>query len=627
MAEDISARVAWALKKALTPKDAAAPSGSGTATFVRRDESGVGWVRIPGNDFDTPVAGGIVAEAQPGDTVTYNIENNGVTITGNSTSPSVGGRFVGEALAPVRKAVSGLGGRVAASLNIAEAAQAVASAINQHFWTDTHGIHVTEVTQDEWAQESDGNNILINSLGFLLRNAETWLAQFTSSAVAFYDGLGNTASNVFARFGRDGSQIGYDSESHLEMDYHSMSLVDNEGSTYFDVRDLRDAEGYVHYGSTTFTGDGTKTRFELDDADNPILPRTIDELESVTVDGVEVEYTLPYPDLTPIDTVDIAPAPARGAVVVVNVKKLRDNTYKAYTLGIRSGETGTRSYAMGTGVKASRDNVYALGRYNRGPRDGYFYYGDYLSFGNGTSDTDRSDLMSMGVVDGYDCFSWYGSFINIIRQDTSEAVFNTVRRDTGKVARFGIGAGGQNRGIWIGSLSSEFDTREDLRDDPEYYPGIPTQADGDWMIYADYYDNVHINGYGTDRQQATTSSTVSVPNATDRSIVKLTLQGSGTYILIGHAAFTSNTTGRRVVGITSEQNGSLTSGSVAPIISQPPANSVATSMTVIDVVDLPWPSAGNEEPELTRYLTVYQNSGGNLAVGGSIKAVRVSMPK
>lgn len=508
-----------------------------------------------------------------------------------------------------------------AAQELAQAAKAVAEAVGQHFWTDENGVHVTEVTEEEWSDTPDGSNILINSLGILLRNAATVLAQFTSNAVAFYDGLGNTASNVFARFGRDGSQIGYDSESHLEMDYHSMSLVDNEGSTYFDVRDLRDAEGYVHYVGATFTGDGTKTRFELDDADDPILPQTTDELESVTVNGVEVEYTIPYPESAPIDIIDITPAPASGAVVVVNVKKLRDNTYKAYTLGIRSGETGTRSYAFGEGVEASRDGTYALGRYNRGAEDNYFFGNQILTFGNGTSDTDRSDLFA---INSDKTLNYYGPFISIVHNTSAtEAMFNTVRRDTGRIARFGMGAGGVNRGIWTGDLTDGYDTETY----PDLFPGLPTQDEGHWMIYEDDYNNVHIHNYGTDRQQATTSGTVSVPNATDRSIVKLTLQGSGTYILIGHAVFTSNTTGRRIVGITSAQNGSLASGSAAPIISQPPANSVATSMTVIDVVDLPWPSAGNEEPELTRYLTVYQSSGGNLAVGGSIKAVRVSMPK
>lgn len=256
MAEDISARVAWALKKALTPKDAATPSGRGTATFVRRDESGVGWVRIPGNDFDTPVAGGIVAEAQPGDTVTYNIENNGVTITGNSTSPSVGGRFVGEALAPVRKAVSGLGGRVAASLNIAEAAQAVADAVNQHFWADTSGIHVTEATQEAWQAAQTGANVLINSIGQLFRDGTNNLLAILPSGIAIYDGNGNDEANVVASFTRTLIELGRNATSAV------ISLCGGRGVVRYSYES--DFERYVFHIDSD--GDfNVESRYESDD--------------------------------------------------------------------------------------------------------------------------------------------------------------------------------------------------------------------------------------------------------------------------------------------------------------------------------------------------------------------------
>lgn len=629
MAEDISARVAWALKKALTPKDAAAPSGRGTATFVRRDESGVGWVRIPGNDFDTPVAGGIVAEAQPGDTVTYNIENNGVTITGNSTSPSVGGRFVGEALAPVRKAVSGLGGRVAASLNIAEAAQAVASAVNQHFWPDSNGIHVTEATQEDFAQQPQDKNILINSLGMLLRDAETWLAQFTSGVVAFYDGLGNAASNIFARFGTDGAQIGYASQSHIEMDYRSLSLVDREGTPYFDVRDLRDADGYVHFEMTGLTGDGTTTEFHLDDARGDYMPMVPSDIVSVAVDGTEVDYVLPHPEDSPIDTVQIVPAPANGAEIVVNIRRQLDQTFKQYTLGIRHGDAGTRSYALGTGVYAGRDNVYALGRYNRevrGANDAssdYYYGGHALILGNGTSDTNRSNA---AVIDWDGRAEFYGDFVRIAHKVADrEAMFTAERPDKKRVIRFGIDSNGSDRGIWdAGTASYDADPIQY----PDLFPGyVQTYASGDWVLRIDSLENVHIRDHSADLQTNQTSSSVSVANNADRSITSLAIYGSGCYILIGHVVFVSNSSGRRVIGITTAQNGSLGTGASSPIITQRAVDGASTAMTVVDVVNLPWPSASDPNPHLVRYLTVYQNSGGALSCTGSIKAIKVMAPE
>ena len=57
---------------------------------------------------------------------------------------------------------------------IAQEALDVANATGQHFWSDTDGIHVTEVTQEEWSDSTgtsyhSGQNVLINALGQLFR--------------------------------------------------------------------------------------------------------------------------------------------------------------------------------------------------------------------------------------------------------------------------------------------------------------------------------------------------------------------------------------------------------------------------------------------------------------------------
>ena len=80
---------------------------------------------------------------------------------------------------PVVTAAVGSGDRMAAAIadaeSIAEQAEAVASATGQHFWPDTDGVHVTEVTQDEWGDSTSpsyhsGANVLINALGQLFRD-------------------------------------------------------------------------------------------------------------------------------------------------------------------------------------------------------------------------------------------------------------------------------------------------------------------------------------------------------------------------------------------------------------------------------------------------------------------------
>lgn len=72
---------------------------------------------------------------------------------------------------------------------IAQQALDVANATGQHFWSDTDGAHVTEVTQEEWTDPTDpgyqsGPNSLWNSLGMLFRNGlNNLLAILPSSTV------------------------------------------------------------------------------------------------------------------------------------------------------------------------------------------------------------------------------------------------------------------------------------------------------------------------------------------------------------------------------------------------------------------------------------------------------------
>lgn len=57
---------------------------------------------------------------------------------------------------------------------IAQEALDVAEATGQHFWSDSNGIHVTEVTEEEWSDSTgpsyhSGQNVLVNALGQLFR--------------------------------------------------------------------------------------------------------------------------------------------------------------------------------------------------------------------------------------------------------------------------------------------------------------------------------------------------------------------------------------------------------------------------------------------------------------------------
>lgn len=187
-----------------------APQGrSVTATGAATSEDGVAGVTL---DADVTPAEDVGEDADQ-------------TVIDLPTSPDVdeGDELIvtlvgdGPLKTPVVTANPGSGDRMRALANsaktIANAAQAVAEAVNQHFWHDTSGAHVTEATQEEWEQSHSGPNSLWNSLGMLFRDGlNNLLALVTGSSpgVVIYDGGGNAASNVVSDFTADGVRF-YDS--------------------------------------------------------------------------------------------------------------------------------------------------------------------------------------------------------------------------------------------------------------------------------------------------------------------------------------------------------------------------------------------------------------------------------
>ena len=99
---------------------------------------------------------------------------------------------------------------------IAQEAKEVAEATGQHVWPDSDGVHVTEVTQDEWNDSTgtsyhSGANVLLNALGQLFRdglNNILAIVSGTDPGVAIYDGEGNTADNIMALFSKALIRIG-----------------------------------------------------------------------------------------------------------------------------------------------------------------------------------------------------------------------------------------------------------------------------------------------------------------------------------------------------------------------------------------------------------------------------------
>lgn len=85
----------------------------------------------------------------------------------------------GKAMRPLAIGSAGSIDRIRSTVESAETlaqqAEAVATATGQYFWTGDDGVHVTEVTQEEWNDEDSpsyhsGANVIINALGQLFRD-------------------------------------------------------------------------------------------------------------------------------------------------------------------------------------------------------------------------------------------------------------------------------------------------------------------------------------------------------------------------------------------------------------------------------------------------------------------------
>lgn len=107
-----------------------------------------------------------------------------------------------------------------------KATEAIANAINQHFFTDGSGVHVT---QDSSSPDTQ-HNILINSGGILLRIGKMVLSALSSAGVTIYDGKGNAASNVRATFGSSGVVIGSQSDTHSSVTSDGFTVYDGSGT-------------------------------------------------------------------------------------------------------------------------------------------------------------------------------------------------------------------------------------------------------------------------------------------------------------------------------------------------------------------------------------------------------------
>lgn len=487
------------------------------------------------------------------------------------TSPSVkAGDDVLVALAgsgplktPVVLANPGFGDRLQSQMDtteeLVERAEEAARATSQHFWSDDNGAHVTQVTQDEWNDSTgtsyhSGPNSLWNSLGMLFRDGLTNLLAVLTNGIAIYDGNGNAAANILAEFTanlvRIGGRFATSGQSSAGVQFFAddSSTSDLTASHYIDT----DQDMQVYHNLML---DGTTT-------DQMLTGGTVTHSASGNLATFQQVYNDGTDWSEESDTGITAKTSNAEQIAKMGVNALRSS----------GGQLTRRAYVQADTLRLTQG------------------YGSSVE----VTDHDMAD-----VQDALNGLYHLEQVRNV--NDSGNTYFLASRTDTGNQILFGVGGGGDNRGIWDESL-------------------------GAWALYLDANDRLHIPKWSMKRHDAQTSSAVSVANNANRSIVTLTVSGDekdvvGMWLLIGHAKFATNTTGRRAAGVTTSANASLGITATNTVVNQTPVSGSETAMVLFDTFTINYGTTS-----WTRYLTVYQNSGSALNCEGSLKAVRIGMP-
>lgn len=406
--------------------------------------------------------------------------------------------------------------RLATAKAVADEAQAVAAATGQHFFDDDSGAHVTDVTREEWDEqvasetpfddESDAkpyHNVLINSLGILMRRALKHLVSITRSAIAFYDGEGNAASNVTASFGPDGAQVGKSGEGHVAITKAKTTFHGYDGSRAARIGSSNDET--TGLATVTETGFAVSGSFGGTQGWGISLSCRVVEVVSATLDGaatavaiapsgyavtcasvtedwhvLEVTYTtrsvvasceLGSADATgPYSVATGHWSTASGANSLASGNNVTAAGGGAQALGEATTASGEAAHAEGSGTRASGNHAHAeghetvasglnshaggigtvaagmeqvaIGRYNVEDANG-----DYaLVIGNGSGDSSRSNALA---VDWDGNLAQVGSLglVGYVDSDVNITSGTVIAANTGVYCRVNLPSGAVPIGV------------------------------------------------------------------------------------------------------------------------------------------------------------------------------------
>ena len=221
---------------------------------------------------------------------------------------------------------------------------------NQYFWFESNasatygaGAHVTLVPDTSFISNPTGQNILINTEGFSIRNGLLPMMTLDNDSLDF--NVVDTTAGTYvatATFTSTGAQIGQSNKTHVNVYSNSLELTDSDGATFFKIRDAVNESGEV---TDTFVGDGETTQFTLSYAAS-------NTTYTVTQNGTTVSPT------KTTTTITFSTAPVIGDIIVV-VYNVVGNSAKAYDLGIRKPNTISGNYSVIDGYYTTASGQYS----------------------------------------------------------------------------------------------------------------------------------------------------------------------------------------------------------------------------------------------------------------------------
>lgn len=326
----------------------------------------------------------------------------------------------------------------------------------QYFWFESSaqpwgaGAHVTLYPQSEFTTSTHANylkgqNILMNTDGLSIRNGTLPMMTLDNDSLDF--NVINTTNQTYTNVASFGSvsTIGVtdNTQSYMQLDYHSLQMIDKEGDPYFYVSDLRDSSGNAHIVET-IESSGNFMSYRLSYVCNTNEPVSVYE------NGVLVSpsnYTIGYNQTFNVSRIDFNYTPAAGEIVV-DYYSNSQNT-KAFTMGIRTGVVGANSFAEGTGITASGIYSHAEG-FNTVAKGTSSHSEGFNSIASGTfshaegSTTkaagNASHAQNLGTIAGYAYQTAIGYFndnkqINLF--EIGYGVDDSARENVFEVSRYG----------------------------------------------------------------------------------------------------------------------------------------------------------------------------------------------